>query len=299
MSIFRARHVVHLRGLLSHARQFPKQDAYALKQRLNGMSMQRSQGHRDLRVHRQSDRAWRPPPATNERLNGMQVMKESAGRAEYGSSRMAAQAHARVKTGPKRKVRVTAPEEAGASASGNPLGGGMFLSYHDLELALERRGLNAVRVLLTAAGALVVGIGLMWPRIKRWGAAEGAEVAAASLQQEELKMHATALVNALIAEPKTTRQVESMLKTALLALLEDEEIKREATKWTSDVFAEAMMWPGVLAKGTEYVESVLKDPKSIDYAYDYFSTAAQLTANDEKVQDAVSQVSCHGCCLPS
>lgn len=313
MSLFRTPQASQMRGLLRHSQRAGGRDTL-------GASQQRSQGYRDLRVHRQSeparqpqsqragtyhaqrpkgysdlrahrqsDRSWRPPPARNDHLRG-QSAGSSHARFDAGKP---SETFGRIRTDTRGGARGTpgAAGASGASGGGYPLSG-MLLSYADLERALERRGLTAVRFLLGLAGGLTVFLGLMWPRIKRWGGAQGAEVAAASLQQEELKSHAAALVNALLADPRTTQQVETMLKQALVGILADPDVKLQASRWAADVMEEAMMWPGVVRKGTEYVETVLADEQSVENAYGYFAKAAEMTVRDDKVLDAASSVSC-------
>lgn len=167
--------------------------------------------------------------------------------------------------------------------------GGYFISYTDLERALERRGLTFLRVAIAGFAGLGCISVLMWPRIKRWGAAEGAEVAAASLQQEELKAHAAALVSALIADPSTAAHAEAVLKGVLTEVLADPELKGALTAYMADVMSEALMWPKVLEQGNTYVDTVLSDEASIAAATQYFSEAAQRTADDEAVRTAASR----------
>ena len=146
-----------------------------------------------------------------------------------------------------------------------------------------------LRFLLGIGAAIAAGTAFMWPRIKRWGAAEGAEVAAQSLQADELKVHAAALIHALINEPSTTKNVEEAMKAAMSSLMKDPELKEELTQYMADVMADAMLWPKVLAKGNEYVDNVLNNEESIENATKYFSAAAQRTVADTEVQDAASR----------
>lgn len=336
MSNLRARSASHLRGLIAQGRQSnlgiqrsqgfrdlpvhrrsPASESKDPSRFMSNMSTQRSQGPRDMPVHRQRDKKWRPPPATNENMAGMQMIDQSgrgirsniASRPSmyYGATRptpyeynaySGRQSGSQVRNGVRSDGSGVGQTASGGGSGYHPFSGGMFLSYHDLELALERRGLSVLRFLLGVAGTVAVGVGLMWPRIKRWGAAEGAEVAAASLQQQELKEHATALVNALIAEPKTTKNVEEVMKGVMRSVLQDEEMKHELTKYFAQVMSEAMMWPGVIAKGNEYVQSVLANEESIENARTYVTTVAQQTANDDTVLNAVSNVSCHIFTIP-
>ena len=245
-----------------------------------------SQRLRGSQVHRQSDRSWRPPPARN----GSQAKTwegSSLGIKSTGYSRARTfDTHSSTMPG-----RLNQTGNANNNA-GHPLSaGGILLSYQDLERALEKRGLNAVRVLFGAAAAFTVALGLMWPRIKKWGAVEGAEVAAASLQQEELKLHAAALVNALLSEPGTAKQMEKLLKDAVLGLFQDDQVKTRATEWTSALLADAVLYPAVIQRGTDYVQKVLSDESSREAGHEYVSQAAQRAAYDAEVQNAASQVS--------
>lgn len=169
------------------------------------------------------------------------------------------------------------------------LGGGYFLTYHDLERALERRGLSVLRFLMGMGAVLATGTALMWPRIKRWGAAEGAEVAAQSLQADELKVHAAALINALINEPSTMRNLEDALKSSVTNLLDDAELKHALTSYMADVMAEAILWPKVLERGNMFVGNMMENEESIENAKVYFSKAAQRAVADTDVQDAASR----------
>lgn len=293
-------------------RQRTAPDSQDAKRLMSNMSLHRSQVARELPTHRQSNKKWRPPAATNEHMTGMHIVNSPSVHArkevhahtnylnslQYRVARPSPYSYAQHGSSSGVHIRGGGVGESpgGGQAPGggsgyHPFGGGMFLSYHDLELALERRGLSVLRFFLGIASTLAIGIGLMWPRIKRWGAAEGAEVAAASLQQDELKEHATALVNALIAEPQTTRNVEEVMKGVMKSLFNDKELKEEMTKYFAEVMSEAMMWPGVIEKGNSYVETVLADEKSIENAHMYFSTAAQRTVNDDSVLNAVTNVS--------
>lgn len=172
---------------------------------------------------------------------------------------------------------------------GGGRGYGYFLTYHDLEHALERRGLSMLRFILGVAGTFLCGTALMWPRIKRWGAAEGTEIALTSLQAEELKEHASSLVNTLITEEETGKNVQVALKAAVQNLMRDEELKLQMTQYMAQVMIDAMSWDNVLSSGNNYVENVLKDEASINSAHKYFSTAAQRTAEDHDVVNAASR----------
>lgn len=146
-----------------------------------------------------------------------------------------------------------------------------------------------LRFMLGVGVTFVAGASLMWPRIKRWGAAEGTEIALTSLQAEELKEHAASLVNTLISEEETGKNVEEVMKLAITNLMADEELKHQMTQYMAQVMVEAMSWENVLSSGNNYVENVLKDEASINSAHQYFSTAAQRTAEDHDVVDAASK----------
>lgn len=163
-----------------------------------------------------------------------------------------------------------------------------MLSYHDLERALERRGLKSGRALLVGVAATGLAVALAWPRIKQWGAAEGAEVAAASLEQQQLQERFSVMVHEVLADPRTGEQVEQLLKAAVLALFEDEYFNDKAVEWTAKVLSEALLWDSVRDRGAEYVQSVLADDESKESAYNYLSEAVSTIVADSQIQDAVA-----------
>ena len=164
----------------------------------------------------------------------------------------------------------------------------LLLSYHDLERALEKRGLKSVRALLAGIGITSIAVALAWPRIKQWGAAEGAEVAAASLEQQQLQERFSNMVHEVLADPRTGEQVEQLLKAAVISLFQDEYFNAKAVEWTAKVFGEALMWDSVREKGTDYVQSVLADDSSKESAYSYLSQAISDVVADTDIQDAVA-----------
>lgn len=168
----------------------------------------------------------------------------------------------------------------------------LFISYHDLERALERRGLKSIRVILAAAAALAASVGIMWPRIKQWGAVEGAEVAAASLEHEQLQMKAVGVLNDVLTDPKTASQVEMLLKNAIVNLFRDDEFTQWAVDWTSKVLVDAMQQQVLVEGGSEYVKTVLAEEQSVKSAKEFFVDAFQGVAADEDLQDRVASVSC-------
>lgn len=169
--------------------------------------------------------------------------------------------------------------------------GRLLISYHDLERALERRGLKNVRALIAAVGAVIVALGLAWPKIKQWGAMEGAEVAAASLEQEQLQAKAVAMVQEVLTDDRTARQVEKLLKGAVGNLFNDDEFTQWAVDWTSEVFAQALLRENVVETGTEYVSTVLKDEASLQTAEGFLGEAVKRLVADQVVQDQVASVS--------
>lgn len=180
---------------------------------------------------------------------------------------------------------------APASPSAESRSARLLLSYHDLERALERRGLNTARVLLLGASAVGVGVFLAWPRIKQWGAVEGAEVAAASLETEQLQERAVVMLHEVLADERTGRQVESLLKDAVTGLFRDEDFTGRAVEWSAKVMAEALTWEEVRQQGTDYLKSVFDDHASQKSAELYLTGAIQNVVADEGVQDTVAQVS--------
>lgn len=169
--------------------------------------------------------------------------------------------------------------------------GRLLISYHDLERALERRGLKNVKALMVAVGAAIVGLGLAWPKIKQWGAVEGAEMAAASLEQEQLQAKAVAMVQEVLTDNRTAQQVENVLKGAVGNLFNDEEFTQWAVDWTSEVFAQALLRENVIRTGTEYVATVLRDDDSVQTAEDFLGEAVKRLVADQTVQDQVASVS--------
>lgn len=169
-------------------------------------------------------------------------------------------------------------------------GARLLISYHDLERALQKRGLNTVRVILIGGAATLLAVGLAWPRIKQWGAVEGAEVAAATLETEHLQSKASAMLHEVLADAKTGVQVEGLLKGAVIGLFEDEEFTERAVEWTGKVLGEALKWEEVRHQGTAYITSVFEDPESKQSAREYLSAAIGDVVADEKVQDNVAQV---------
>lgn len=167
----------------------------------------------------------------------------------------------------------------------------LIVSYHDLERALQARGLNTARVFFMSAAAVAIAVGFSWPKIKKWGAVEGAEVAAASLEREELQMKASAMLQEVLKDPKTAEQVEGMLRGVVTNMLEDKEFYDRMVTWTAAVFKDMLTWDEVRAAGTAYVTSVLEDPQSKKSAEEYLAQSVQKVAADEVVQDSVASVS--------
>lgn len=162
------------------------------------------------------------------------------------------------------------------------------LSYHDLERALERRGLNTVRVLLLSSLAAAAGFGLAWPRIKRWGAVEGAEVAAASLETERLQQRALGMVREVLTDERTGRQVERVIKEAAVGVLRDNEFKASAVEWCAAVLAEALRWEEVRDEGERYLGAVVEGGR--ERVEEVLAEVVANVARDENVQDKVAKV---------
>lgn len=167
-----------------------------------------------------------------------------------------------------------------------------MISYHDLEQALERRGLRSVRVVLTAVLGLAAAIGLAWPRIKQWGAVEGAEVAAASLEDEQLQAKINGMVQNVLNDEATLHHVESLLKKAVTNLLHDEEFTATSVEWTGEVLYNAILKDALIERGTEYVAEVFGRDDSVSAAESLMADAVKRTVSDELVQDSVASVSC-------
>eukprot|EP00177_Eucheuma_denticulatum_P001129 GFKZ01002044.1.p1 GENE.GFKZ01002044.1~~GFKZ01002044.1.p1 ORF type:complete len:259 (-),score=38.54 GFKZ01002044.1:72-848(-) len=167
----------------------------------------------------------------------------------------------------------------------------LLLSYHDLERALASRGLNTARLVLLFSTITAVGTVLAWPRIKKWGAVEGAEVAAASLEREELLMKANAMVHEVLSDSETEKRVERVLKVAAGRLMEDEQFMQFAVQWTAKVLTEALQGDKIREQGGKYVAGVLEDGETRKSAEVYLADAIQKVVRDEHVQDMVGRVS--------
>lgn len=167
----------------------------------------------------------------------------------------------------------------------------LLISYHDLERALERRGVNKARAALAAFAGLVVAVGLMWPRIKQWGAVEGAEVAAASLEHEQLQTKAMAMVREVLTDPRTALQVEALLNVAVTNLLNDAEFTEWAVDWTARVLSDALMRDALVQYGTQYVVNVLSHDDCLQDVQRFLSNAVNRAVDDETLQDKVASVS--------
>lgn len=166
-----------------------------------------------------------------------------------------------------------------------------MISYHDLEQALERRGLRSVRVVLAAVFGLAAAIGLAWPKIKQWGAVEGAEVAAASLEDEQLQAKINGMVQNVLNDEATLQHVESLLKKAVTNLLHDEEFTATSVEWTGEVLYNAILQDALIERGTEYVAEVFGRDDSVSAAESLMADAVKRTVSDEVVQDSVASVS--------
>lgn len=190
------------------------------------------------------------------------------------------------KSSPSLENRTLTSESRGAAR--------LLISYHDLERALERRGLNTVRVLIVGAGLTAIIVGLSWPSIKQWGAVEGAEVAAASLEHEQLQNKASAMVHEVLKDPKTAEQVEQMLKTAVVNLFQDQEFTDHAVVWTTRVLQDALTWESLQAQGVEYLKGVFRDEESQQAATESLAVAVENVVKDQELQDHIASVSFRG-----
>lgn len=121
---------------------------------------------------------------------------------------------------------------------------------------------------------------------------EGAEVAAASLEQEQLQAKVVTMVQEVLTDDRTARQVETLLKGAVGNLFNDEEFTQWAIDWTSEVFAEALLRKNVVETGTAYVGTVLNDDSSVQTAEVFLGEAVKRLVADQVVQDQVAAVSC-------
>lgn len=153
---------------------------------------------------------------------------------------------------------------------------------------MERRGFDTARVLIGGGILAVAGLALSWPRIKRWGAAEGAEVAAASLQQQQLQMQAAVMVRELLQDQETGVHVQDLMKQAVFGLLEDKEFYDRIVVWTMEVLTEALTWDSLQKEGTGYLKAVFEDESSKESARAYLSDAVKSVVEDEKMQDTVA-----------
>lgn len=238
-------------------------------------------------VHRQSSR-WRPPASHRSAYDNVPPHTH-AGAAEYlrARSRGSGSGGGRSRVG---GIDMGAGVDAARNAA-HDARHRLLLSYHDLERALERRGLKGARVLLAVAAATAIGLGLAWPRIKQWGAVEGAEVAAASLEHEQLQAKAVAMLHDVLTDPGTGTQVERVLKLAVQNLFKDVEFTDWAVDWTAQVFSDALLRDNVVQRGTEYVGVVLAHEDSMTSAEQFLSDAVKRLVADEAVQDTVASVS--------
>ncbi|CAN8069847.1 unnamed protein product [Agarophyton chilense] len=199
----------------------------------------------------------------------------------------------RTEMGAARSARSARAARAGAERTnmgemGGEIRGRLLLSYHDLERALERRGLNRVRVAIGGGLAVVVLMAVCWPRIKRWGAAEGAEVAAASLQEQQVQAQAGHTLRAVLQDPGTGEEVRMVLRSAVLDLLEDEEVTTRATRWAARVLSDAVMTDEMREVGERYVGAVLSADDSREMARMYVGDAVSAVAGSEVIQDVVA-----------
>lgn len=167
----------------------------------------------------------------------------------------------------------------------------LFITYHDLERALERRGVKNVRTVLLAGGLLAVSVGLAWPSIKQWGAVEGAEVAAATLEHEQLQAKALRMVQEVLTDASTQEQVEKLLKGAVVNLLHDEQFTDYAVDWTARVLSDALLRDALMQYGTEYVGNVLAHDDSVVSVQQLLTEAVTRVVADETIQDNVASVS--------
>lgn len=263
MSLFSSTSARHVRHVLV---RFLSQPPAAAKLPYSKPSLHQYHQHHipSPRAHRQSSR-WRPPSPSSSSSHQQQANILSS----HPSYTTPTNEHQRQQQDSSTRQR-------------------LLISYHDLEHALERRGLRSVRAVLTAALILSGAIGLAWPRIKQWGAEEGAEVAAASLEHEQLQTKFSSMVHDVLNDPETVSTVETLLKNAVTELFKDEEFTDFATEWTAYVMQQALMTDAVIDKGTEYVSDVFAKDDSVVSAKEFLTDAVTRLVADEVVQDTVS-----------
>eukprot|EP00189_Rhodosorus_marinus_P004676 CAMPEP_0113963420 /NCGR_PEP_ID=MMETSP0011_2-20120614/6502_1 /TAXON_ID=101924 /ORGANISM="Rhodosorus marinus" /LENGTH=369 /DNA_ID=CAMNT_0000975465 /DNA_START=601 /DNA_END=1710 /DNA_ORIENTATION=+ /assembly_acc=CAM_ASM_000156 len=111
----------------------------------------------------------------------------------------------------------------------------LYITYHDLELALERRGYSLYRLLIGTLIGLAATTALFWNRIKHWGAQESASVATRTLEDEVLQKKAEELAkqltNALLKDERTFRAVQTLLKQ----ILSDPTARQDAAAFVSQL----------------------------------------------------------------
>lgn len=83
----------------------------------------------------------------------------------------------------------------------------IYVTYHDLEEALHRKGYSVYGLIAGTLLAAASVAALSWNRIKHWGAQEGAELASITLGDERLLMKAEdlakSIANALLSDSET------------------------------------------------------------------------------------------------
>jgi len=199
----------------------------------------------------------------------------------------------------------------------------IYVTYHDLEEALRRRGYSLYRLSLFTLVSVGGVATLYWGRIKTWSAQEGAEVASKTLEDERLLMKAEHLAknvaNALLTDAETSVAAQGFLseiavhesstelaKTFALeickSLLQDKEVRAQATNFMGEVLKTEPVWnsakelgmhvvthPEFKSKGLESIKQVFRSPEfkaaGIEYLADGFTKTLQTdTVKAQAVQ---------------
>lgn len=116
----------------------------------------------------------------------------------------------------------------------------IYITYHELEMALRRRGYSLYKLLIGTLIAAAATTALFWNDIKHWGAQESASVATRTLEDEMLQKKAEdmakQLTNALLTDERTMRAVQTLLKQ----VMSDPKSRQDATIFVSEQLAVLM-----------------------------------------------------------
>ncbi|KAK4534208.1 hypothetical protein CDCA_CDCA01G0233 [Cyanidium caldarium] len=111
-----------------------------------------------------------------------------------------------------------------------------------LELALERRGYNLVRITSLWLSVFAVGVVLYWNRFLEWGSEQGAGVASRTLEDElvKLKAHqlAAELVQQLIHDERTFQEFLTLLLNVLNSEQSVTTVRSQLHRITSSLLAD-------------------------------------------------------------